>query len=85
MVATYVENFENVEAKQRIVRILDTSRIEFVTNVPESIIAFAPYARRRTLLLAAKSRLRELGFGGQWTRAEESALKDICASAGIKL
>ena len=37
--------------------------------------AFAPYARRRTLLLAAKSRLRELGFGGQWTKAEESALR----------
>ena len=37
--------------------------------------AFAPYARRRTLLLAAKSRLRDLGFGGQFHRAEESALK----------
>ena len=44
-----MENFENVEAKQRIVRILDTSRVEFVTNLPESIIAFAPYARDITV------------------------------------
>ncbi|MBX3467939.1 MAG: adenosine deaminase family protein [Planctomycetes bacterium] len=35
--------------------------------------AFVPYARRRHLLLAAKARLRELGLGGQWTRAEEEA------------
>ena len=37
--------------------------------------AFAPYSRRRNLLLAAKSRLRELGLGGQWTRAEEEAFE----------
>ncbi len=36
--------------------------------------SFVPYARRRHLLLAAKARLRELGLGGQWTRAEEEAL-----------
>ena len=35
--------------------------------------AFVPYAARRQLLLAAKARLRELGFGGQWTHAEEAA------------
>lgn len=37
--------------------------------------AFAPYSRRRNLLLAAKSRLRELGLGGQWTQAEETAFQ----------
>lgn len=37
--------------------------------------AFVPYARRRHLLLAAKARLRELGLGGQWTRAEEEAFE----------
>ncbi len=37
--------------------------------------AFVPYERRRQLLLAAKARLRELGFGGQWTRAEEEAYR----------
>lgn len=35
--------------------------------------AFAPYARRRQLLLAAKSRLRALGLGGERSRAEEAA------------
>lgn len=38
--------------------------------------AFVPYAQRRLLLLAAKARLRELGFGGQWTHAEEAAYAD---------
>jgi len=37
--------------------------------------AFIPYAKRRTLLLAAKARLRELGLGGQWSHAEEDAVQ----------
>ncbi len=43
VVATYVENFEDVRAKQAIVRILDTSRIEMVVNIPENLISLAPY------------------------------------------
>ncbi len=33
---TYVDNYQEVQAKQQIVRLLDTSRIEMVINVPES-------------------------------------------------
>ena len=40
--ATYVENFENVREKQPVVRLLDTTRIELVVNIPESLIAFVP-------------------------------------------
>jgi RND family efflux transporter MFP subunit len=36
--ATYVENFENVRAKQPILRILDKSEIEMVVNIPESLM-----------------------------------------------
>ena len=43
VVATYVENFQNVREKQPIVRILDTSHIEMVVNVPENLISLAPY------------------------------------------
>ena len=43
VVQTYVENFENVQAKQRIVRILDDSSIEMVVNIPESLISLAPH------------------------------------------
>ncbi|NQT12354.1 MAG: efflux RND transporter periplasmic adaptor subunit [Planctomycetes bacterium] len=43
--ATYVENHEMVQAKQAILRLLDTSRIEFTIDVPESLIAMAPYAK----------------------------------------
>jgi RND family efflux transporter MFP subunit len=42
--ATYVENRENVLAKQRVVRLLDTSRIEMILSVPESLISLVPIA-----------------------------------------
>lgn len=45
IVAKYVENYEDVQAKQPIVRLLDTSRIEMVVNVPESTISLVPYVR----------------------------------------
>lgn len=43
VVSTFVENFENVQAKQPILRILDDSKIEMVVNIPESMISLAPY------------------------------------------
>ncbi len=43
VVATYVENFETVRRKQRIARILDTARIEMIVDIPENLIALAPY------------------------------------------
>ncbi len=41
--ATLVENFENVLAKQVIMRVLDTTKIEMVINIPERVISNAPY------------------------------------------
>ncbi len=41
--ATYVENFQNVIAKQRILRLLDTSQIEMEVSVPEDLIGLEPY------------------------------------------
>lgn len=43
VVATYVDNFETVIAKQPILRLLDPSSIEFVINVPESLIVYTRY------------------------------------------
>jgi len=42
IVATYVENFEDVRAKQSIARLLDSSSIEMVVDIPESLISYAP-------------------------------------------
>jgi len=42
IVATYVENFEDVQAKAPILRLVDTERIEMVINVPESGISNLP-------------------------------------------
>ena len=41
--AKYVENFQTVQAKERIVRLLDTSKIEMIVDLPESMISMVPY------------------------------------------
>jgi RND family efflux transporter MFP subunit len=43
VVETFVENYEDVQAK---VRIVDTSRIEFVVNIPENLISLAPNVKK---------------------------------------
>jgi RND family efflux transporter MFP subunit len=43
--ATYVEKFEAVKPKQSILRLLDTSKIEMIVNIPESTISNAPYVK----------------------------------------
>jgi RND family efflux transporter MFP subunit len=43
--AIYVENFENVRAKQQILRLLDMSRVEMVVQIPESLISSTPYVK----------------------------------------
>ncbi len=45
IVATFVENFEDVRAKQPILRILDSSKVEMVINIPETLISYAPYVK----------------------------------------
>ena len=42
---TFVENYQDVRAKQPIVRLLDLSRIEMVVNIPESLISLTPYVK----------------------------------------
>ena len=42
VVETFAENFEDVKAKQEVVRIVDASGIEFTVQVPESMMAHAP-------------------------------------------
>ena len=40
---TYKEKFEDVREKEPVVRVVDTSRIEFVLNLPETEISLIPY------------------------------------------
>ena len=42
VVATYVQNFEYVKAKQPILRLLNNSQVEMVIDVPESLISEIP-------------------------------------------
>jgi RND family efflux transporter MFP subunit len=43
--STYVENYENVKAKQPIVRLIDHSQIEMIINIPENMIYWADYLK----------------------------------------
>ena len=46
VVSTFVENFEDVNARQAILRILDDSRIEMIVNIPENLISYAQYVKK---------------------------------------
>ncbi|HEB96761.1 MAG TPA: efflux RND transporter periplasmic adaptor subunit [Sedimenticola thiotaurini] len=40
--ARYVDNFQDVRARQKIVRLLDQSRIQIVVDIPETLISHLP-------------------------------------------
>lgn len=44
--ARYVDNFQTVQAKQSIVRLLDLSKIEVEIQVPESLIGLVPQVKK---------------------------------------
>jgi RND family efflux transporter MFP subunit len=44
--ARYVDNFQTVQAKQTIVRLLDVSKIEVTIQVPESLISLVPRVKK---------------------------------------
>ncbi len=46
VVKKYVENFQDVLAKQKIARLVDDSQIEFKIDVPEHLIVLAPYVTK---------------------------------------
>jgi RND family efflux transporter MFP subunit len=43
--ATFVENYQNVRAKEDVLRFLDASRLELTINIPEGLIGLAQYVR----------------------------------------
>ncbi len=51
--ATLVENFENVLAKEVIMRVLDTAKIELVIDIPETLISNAAYVESFRVRFAA--------------------------------
>ena len=51
--ATFVENFETVQAKQQILRLLDISSIEITIEIPESLISNVEYVRDLTCVFDA--------------------------------
>jgi RND family efflux transporter MFP subunit len=67
IVRKYVENFQDVRDKQPIVRLLDSSRIEMVVQVPETLISYARLVDEVEVLfdpfpdVAISARIKEIG------------------------
>jgi len=69
--ATYVENYEDVKAKQPIVRLIDHSQIEMIVNIPEVLIPHADELKAAGSILRVrfdpfpdheiKARIKEIG------------------------
>ncbi len=67
VVATYVENFEDVRPKQPVLRVVDASRIEMIVSIPESLISLSPYVKEVNVSFDAfpsreiKATIKEIG------------------------
>lgn len=53
VVEKFVENFEDVKAKEQIVRLVDTSRIEFIIQLPESLMLHASKVKKAFVVFDA--------------------------------
>jgi RND family efflux transporter MFP subunit len=51
--ATYAENYQRVQPKQIVLRLLDISKIEFTINIPETIISYVRQAPEMWLVFDA--------------------------------
>jgi RND family efflux transporter MFP subunit len=67
VVRTYVENFQHVREQQAIVRLIDSSRIEMVVDVPETLITYAYYVANVEVIfdpfpeLVIPAKIKEIG------------------------
>jgi RND family efflux transporter MFP subunit len=65
--AVYVENFQNVQPKEAIVRLLDTAQIEMTVDVPETLMYDVPQVKNAVVRFAPlgerefAARIKEIG------------------------
>lgn len=67
VVQTYVDNFENVQIKQPVIRLVDASSIEMIVNIPENLISIVPRVKDAVVAfdafpdLEVPARIKEIG------------------------
>jgi len=65
--AKYVENYQTVQAREDICRLLDTSKVEMIVNIPEGLIANVPYVKEAVVAFDAfpdrriEAKIKEIG------------------------
>ncbi len=72
--ATFVENFETVQEKQQILRLLDISSIEITIEIPEGLISSVAYVKGITCVFDAFPDTRIEGVEVKEVGAEASAI-----------
>ena len=68
--ATYVDNYQDVQAKQPIARLIDHSQVEMIIHIPESMIHYGDY-------LKAAGRVLSVSFDPFPDRKIEAEIKEI--------
>ncbi len=67
VVRTFVENFQEVRPRQAVVRLVDSSKIEMVVNIPENLISQAHLVKRAIVVfdpfpdLEIEAQIKEIG------------------------
>ena len=62
VVAVFAENFEDVNAREPVVRLLDVSKIEIVIDIPETLIALVPLVEELAVTFDAFPDFELTGF-----------------------
>lgn len=65
--ATFVDNFQNVQVKQPVIRFLDVSKLEMIINIPENLINYSRFVEELRVRFDAlpgveiQARIKEIG------------------------
>jgi RND family efflux transporter MFP subunit len=87
----FVENFQAVQAKQQIARLVDLHKIEMVVDIPESLISVVPYATDIEVTFDAfperklPGRIKEIGKEASLTTRTYPVTLEMDQPADIKI
>ncbi|WP_084608176.1 efflux RND transporter periplasmic adaptor subunit [Nisaea denitrificans] len=91
IVKTHMENFENVRASQPAVRLLDSAMIEFVIDIPETLISLVPRVESAIVVFDAfpehkiVAEIKEIGTEASETTRTYPVTLSMAQPEGIRI
>lgn len=91
VVEKFVENFEDVQAKEQVIRVIDTSAIEFTIQIPEIMMVHAPKAKSAFVVFDANpdieipAKIKEIGREASQTTRTYPITLSLEQPAGLKI